>query len=408
MSQIGVEVPDTALSVAGITDYIQELLEQDPQLCRIWVMGEVSSANDRNGHIFFTLQDPEATATIQAVVWRSQRQKLVALPTAGEQFFLLGQMRVYPARGQYQLSTLQLLPAGAGLQALQRRQLYQRLAAEGLFDDDLKRPLPAYPQQIAVVTSAQAAAWGDIQRTLQQRQPGLSVLLSPAIVQGPQAPRAIAAAIDRVARDRRAELMIVARGGGAREDLAAFDDEQVVRAIATSPIPIITGIGHERDETLADLVADVCAHTPTAAAECAVPHLTDLWIEHDNRRQTAKRALQSAMQRHHEQAATLRRRLEQLRLHQQLDQEQQRLVWYEQQLRQLFKYRWQSAQQYCQYLSQTLQTLDPESVLKRGYALVRTADNHVITDSQQVQIGDLLHIQLSQGSLTVEVQQRSP
>jgi len=168
-SQIPVEVPEAALSIAGITDYIQDLLEQDAQLHRVWVMGEVSSASDRNGHLFFTLQDPEAAAAIQAVVWRSQRFKLATQPMAGEQVFLLGQVRVYPARGQYQLMALQVLPAGEGLQALRRRQLYQRLAAEGLFDDEVKRPLPTYPQQIAVVTSAQAAAWGDIQRTLRQR-----------------------------------------------------------------------------------------------------------------------------------------------------------------------------------------------------------------------------------------------
>ena len=408
MLSMPIDIPDSALSVAGITDYIQALLEQDAQLNPIWVMGEVSSANNRNGHIFFTLQDPEAAAAIQAVVWRSQRQKLVTLPTAGEQVFLLGQMRVYPARGQYQLSVLQLLPAGAGLQAVKRRQLYERLAAEGLFDEDLKRPLPAYPHCIAVVTSNQAAAWGDIQRTLQQRQPGLRVLLSPATVQGAQAPRSIAVAIDRVSQAPRAELLSVARGGGAREDLDAFDDEQVVRAIADSPIPVVTGIGHERDETLADLAADIYAHTPTAAAECAVPHLADLWADHEARQQAAKSALQSAVQMHYEQVADLRRRLEQLRLDQQLSQARQRLAWQEQQLRQLMQHRLQVAQQHCHYLAQTLQTLDPASVLKRGYAVVRAAGDRTIEDAQQVNVGDSLQIQLARGSLTVEVKQRSP
>jgi len=408
MSRIPVAVPDTALSVAGITDYIQALLEQDPQLNRVWVMGEVSSASDRGGHIFFTLQDPEAAAAIQAVVWRSQRRKLVTLPAAGEQVLLLGQIRVYPARGQYQLSTLQLLPAGAGLQALKRRQLYERLAAEGLFDEDFKRPLPTYPQRLAVVTSPQAAAWGDIQRTLQQRQPGMQVVLSPAIVQGAQAPRSIAQAIERVSQASQAELLIVARGGGAREDLDAFDDEQVVRAIATSPIPVVTGIGHERDETLADLAADLYAHTPTAAAECAVPHIADLWADYDARRQTLRHALQSAVQMHYEQVADLRRRLEQLRLDRQLDQERQRLTWHQQQLRQLVQYRLQTAQQQCQYLAQTLQNLDPESVLKRGYAVVRAEGDRVIDDANQVQVGEELQVQLAQGSLTVEVKPRSP
>ncbi|WP_204141601.1 exodeoxyribonuclease VII large subunit [Halomicronema sp. CCY15110] len=408
MSRIPVAVPDTALSVAGVTDYIQALLEQDPQLSRVWVMGEVSSASDRGGHIFFTLQDPEATAAIQAVVWRSQRQKLTTLPAAGEQVILLGQIRVYPARGQYQLSTLQLLPAGAGLQALKRRQLYERLAAEGVFDEALKRPLPTYPQRLAVVTSAQAAAWGDIQRTLQQRQPGLSVVLSPAIVQGVQAPRSIAQAIERVCQATQAELLIVARGGGAREDLDAFDDEQVVRAIATCPLPVVTGIGHERDETLADLAADVCAHTPTAAAECAVPHITSLWADHAARRQAVSSALQSAVQMHYEDVADWRRRLEQLHLDRQLAQERQRLTWQKQQLRQLIQHRLQAAQQHCQYLAQTVQTLDPDSVLKRGYAVVRAEGDRVIGQADQVTVGQQLQVQLGQGSLTVEVKQRSP
>lgn len=405
VSRIAVEVPESALSVAGVTYYIQDLLEQDPQLYRVWVVGEVSSASERNGHIFFTLQDTEESAAIQAVIWRSQRTKLVTPPIAGEQVFLLGQVRVYAARGQYQLTTLQLLPAGAGLQALRRRQLYQRLSAEGLFDEDLKRPLPAYPNCIAVVTSPQAAAWGDIQQTLRQRQPGLSVLLSSAIVQGTQAPQSIAAALERVARDRRAELVIVARGGGAREDLDAFDDEAVVRAIATSPMPVITGIGHERDETLADLAADLCAHTPTAAAEQAVPHLDDLWQEHDARRQATKAALQSAVQMHYEQVADLRRRLEQLHLDQTLHQERQRLSWHKQQLRQLVQYRLQTAQQHCRYLGQTLHSLDPESVLKRGYAVVRGERDRVLDAVDQVKVGDTVHVQLAHGSLTAEVKE---
>lgn len=404
MSSLFVELPDVALSVAGITDYIQELLEQDPQLHRIWVVGEVTSASDRGGHIFFTLQDTEGTATIQAVIWRSQRTKLVTLPVAGEQFFLLGQVRVYPSRGQYQLNALQLLPAGEGIQALRRCQLYQRLAAEGLFDDEAKRPLPLYPNRIAVVTSPQAAAWGDIQQTLRQRQPGLEVLLSPAIVQGEQAPRSIARAIDRVVGDRRAEVMIVARGGGAREDLDAFDDEQVVRAISTSPIPVITGIGHKRDETLADLAADVCAHTPTAAAEHAVPHLLELWNEHDARRQALKGALQSAVQMQYEQVADLRRRLEYLQLDRKLQQEWQRLRWQKQQLRQHGVYRLQSAQQRCRHLAQTLESLNPESVLRRGYAVVRGAGDRTIEAAPECQAGDTIRVQFATSSLTAIVQ----
>ena len=397
------ELPDAAFSVADITHYIQSLLEQDPGLYRVWVTGEVSSANERNGHIFFTLQEPDGRASIQAVVWRSQRQRLAAMPASGEHILLLGQIRLYPQKGQYQISVFQVLPAGEGLQALQRQQLQQRLAAEGLFDAELKQAVPPYATRIAVITSAQAAAWGDIQRTLRQRQPGLQVLLSPATVQGVQAPASIVAAFGRVIADGRAEVIILARGGGAREDLTSFDDEQVVRAIAACPIPVITGIGHERDETLADLVADYCAHTPTAAAESAVLPLADLWTEHYGRSQIVIRALQWAIQQRSDTITDLRRRLEQLRVDQSLQQECQRLNWLQQRLQQTVRFHLHAAQQQCHHLGQTLKTLDPESVLRRGYAVVRADRDRILNRSTDVKIGEIVQIQLGEGEIVARV-----
>ena len=170
----------------------------------------------------------------------------------------------------------QVLPLGEGLQALRLQRLKQRLSAEGLFDLERKQALPTHPQTIAVVTSATAAAWGDIQKTLLSRYPGVLVLLSPATFQGETAPNSIERAIERVIIDGRAEVLILARGGGATEDLSCFNSEIVVRAIAECPIPIVIGIGHERDESLADLAADIRATTPTAAAMIVVPDLEDL------------------------------------------------------------------------------------------------------------------------------------
>lgn len=392
-----------ALSVAGVTYYIQALLEQDPQLHRLWIVGEVSSASDRGGHIFFTLKEPDGSAALQAVVWRSRRFQLATLPAPGMQVFLLGQIRLYPQRGQYQISVFQVLPAGAGLQALRRQQLQQRLTAEGVFDPAFKQPLPPYPSCIAVVTSPQAAAWGDIQQTLRSRQPGLQVLLSPAIVQGKQAPAAIAAALERVANDHRAELVILARGGGAREDLDCFDDERVVRAISTCPVPVITGIGHERDETLADLAADHCAHTPTAAAEQAVPALVELQMDHQGRVQALWETVQSALQQEQQQVASVRRRLQQLRLDQRIHQHQQHLDSLKQRLQQAAYYRLTVARQRCQHLHQTLQTLDPEAVLKRGYAVVRAEGDRVVDVAESVSVGEMIHIQLAQGAIVAQV-----
>jgi exodeoxyribonuclease VII large subunit len=194
------------------------LLERDEQLRQVWVTGEVSSASRYRSGLFFTLQDPDAKAAINCVVWNSQIPKLATLPAPGDQLIILGKIHVHPQRGSYQLIGWQVLPAGEGLRALRYRQLRNQLEAEGLFDPQRKQSLPRHPQTIAVVTSPQAAAWGDIQRTLRRRYAGLHVLFSPALVQGDQAPASIVNAIRRVVRDGRAEVLIVSRGGGAIED----------------------------------------------------------------------------------------------------------------------------------------------------------------------------------------------
>jgi exodeoxyribonuclease VII large subunit len=396
-------MPDAALSVAGLTDYIQELLEQDDQLRQVWVTGEVSSANRHRSGLFFTLQDPDSKASIQCVVWSSQLSKLLQVPVSGEQLIILGSLRVYPQRGQYQLSVWQALPAGEGLQALRYRQLRNRLEAEGLFDEERKRALPTHPEIISVVTSPQAAAWGDIQRTLRRRYPGLQVLLSPAQVQGELAPASIVAAIKRVEQDGRAQLLILSRGGGASEDLACFNDERVVRAIAECPIPVLTGIGHQRDESLADLVADVCAHTPTAAAELAVPELMTLYAEHQERKRVLNEAVTQVFKSSHNQLQRLEDRLRRLPLSLKLQQEEQAIAWKRQQLLQATSRHLQQATQHCQMLRQKLATLDPESVLQRGYAVVRSADGTIARSAANLVPGQVLQIQLGQGQIKVKV-----
>ena len=396
-------IPEAALSVGGLTDYIQELLEQDEQLRQVWVIGEVSSASRHRSGVFFTLQDPDTKASIQGVVWTSQLSKLVQPPVPGEQVIILGSIRLYPQRGQYQLQTWQALPAGEGLQALRYRQLRNRLEAEGLFDPERKRSLPTHPQIIAVVTSPQAAAWGDIQRTLRRRYPGLRVLLSPAQVQGEQAPASIAQAIVRVERDGRAQLLILSRGGGASEDLACFNDERVVRAIADCSIPVLTGIGHQRDESLADLVADACAHTPTAAAELAVPELIALYAEHQQRQRALHNAVNQVLETSHNQLQQLKERLQRLPLKRQLYDEQKAIASKRQQLVQATSRRFQQATQHCQFLRQKLATLDPENVLKRGYAVVRMENGTIARKAANLVSGQELQIQLGEGQVKVKV-----
>ncbi len=393
----------TALSVAGLTAYIQALLEQDNQLRQVWVTGEVSSANRHRSGLFFTLQDPDTKAAISCVVWNSQLEKVVQQPVQGEQLIVLGSIRLYSQRGQYQLNVWQVLPAGEGLLALRYRQLRNRLEAEGLFDPQRKRSLPLHPHTIAVVTSPSAAAWGDIQKTLRRRYPGLHVLFSPAIVQGDLAPASIVAAIERVERDGRAQVLILSRGGGAVEELACFNDERVVRAIANCLIPVLTGIGHQRDESLADLVADECAHTPTAAAEQVVPELAELYAQHRQRIEAVNETVNQQLETALDQLQSRRNRLRRLRLDQQIQQSLQSLTWRRQQLLQATTQRLQLGSQHCQMLQQKLAALDPQAVLQRGYALVRQENGAIARSAAELASGQDLSIQLGQGQIKVKI-----
>jgi exodeoxyribonuclease VII large subunit len=396
-----------AISVAGLTDYIQILLEDDDRLRQVWVVGEISSTSPHRSGLFFALQDPDGKAMINCVAWASQLAKFAAKPQKGEQVILLGSIKLYPGQGRYQLTVWQCLPAGEGLQALRDRQLKQRLESEGLFDPDTKMSLPSHPQTVAVVTSANAAAWGDIQRTLGMRYPGLKVLLSPAIVQGEQAPKSIVQAIDRIVRDGRAELLILARGGGASEDLACFNQEIVVRAIATCPIPVITGIGHERDESLADLVADHCAHTPTAAAARSVPDLDELYDAHRDRVMWLQTMVQKRLRQEQELIEELQNRLARVKPDRLLIQEKQKLNWLKQSLIQQMRSRMTQAQAQQQLLQEKASSLDPAAVLQRGYAVLR-AEGAIVRDAQDLTVGQTVEIQLGQGKVRSVVQEILP
>ncbi|MEO1560002.1 MAG: exodeoxyribonuclease VII large subunit [Cyanobacteria bacterium J06632_19] len=396
-------IPDSALSVAGLTDYIQSLLEEDSVLRQVWITGEVSSANNHRAGLFFTLKDTDSTASIKCVTWRSVIPKLAQMPAVGEQLIILGSIRLYPARGEYQLTVWQAIPAGVGLQALRFQQLKNRLMAEGLFDEERKQLLPEHPQTIAVVTSPTAAAWGDIKKTLKSRYPGLQVLFSAATVQGEQAPTSIAKAIQRVENDGRAEVLILGRGGGAVEELACFNDERVVRAIADCSIPIITGIGHQRDESLADLAADVRVHTPTAAAEIVVPSLDDLYSQHCDRIAALAEVVNYSVEASENKLQTLRNRLQRYQLDKQVEREIQDLAWKREKLVQAMSSKSQQAKQKLELLREKLITLNPRAVLQRGYAVVRQENGSIARNASDLEVGEELLIQLSKGAVKVKV-----
>ncbi|MBF2067824.1 MAG: exodeoxyribonuclease VII large subunit [Calothrix sp. C42_A2020_038] len=398
-------ISDTAVSVAGLTEYIQVLLEENEILRQIWVVGEVSSANNHRVGLFFTLQDPDGGASIKCVTWKTQVAKLAQIPSPGEQVIILGSIKLYPARGEYQLQVWQVLPAGEGLQAIRYKQLKNRLAAEGLFDEERKRDIPPHPKTIAVVSSPTAAAWGDIQKTLRSRYPGLHVLFSPAIVQGDEAPTSIVNAIKRVEKDGRAEVLILARGGGAVEELACFDDEQVVIAVANCTIPVITGIGHQRDESLADLAADLRVHTPTAAAERVVPSLDDLYNQHLKRIDELFEMVRYIYESAGNKLQKMRDRLTRLSLDKQVQQRIEALSWRRQRLLQNTSQKLISAKQHLEMSRQKLETLDPKKVLQRGYAVVRKENGEIARAANELKVEDELFVLLGEGEIKVKVVQ---
>ncbi len=254
---------------------LRETLESDPFYSDLWLEGEVTDlSRSAAGHYYFTLRD--GNGSLKCVLFRGQALRQPRPPRMGDQLIAHGMLSIYPASGSLQLVADLVRPAGLGMASLELEYLRQRLAAEGLFDESRKRPLPGAPHVVGVVTSAHGAAWPDIQDAVARRYPLTSLLLAPARVQGDGAAESIVVALEQLQADGRAEVVILARGGGAADDLSAFNDERVVRAVFACAVPVVTGIGHATDRTLAEDAADVRAATPTAAAELCVPSIAEL------------------------------------------------------------------------------------------------------------------------------------
>lgn len=274
--------------VGLLTAYVRELVDRDPLLADLWVEGEISDLfHAKSGHLYFTLRDDDGQ--LKCVLFRTHATQLGIVPRAGDQIAAHGHVTVYPRDGAIQLYVDLIQPAGVGVAALERERLRQQLDAEGLFDDARKRLLPTAPQCIGVVTSPDGAAWHDIQQVIGRRYPFAHLILSPTSVQGSAAPEAIVSALKLLQADGRAAMIILARGGGSAEDLWAFNDERVVRAVFACKVPVVTGVGHETDRTLVDEVADLRAPTPSAAAELSVPSIADFPQRiHEARRSLAR------------------------------------------------------------------------------------------------------------------------
>lgn len=392
-------------TVAQITRYLKALLESDFLLQDLWLMGEVSNyVRSAAGHVYFTLKDEEAQ--IRCVLWRSYVTRQMYLPRQGEAIMAHGYVSLYEVGGNYQFYVDEIQPAGAGQLHMQFELLKQRLQEEGLFAAERKRPLPPFPRCIGVATSPTGAVLRDICNVLRRRYPLARVILAPCAVQGVEAPEQIAAALDALNALAEVEVIIVARGGGSLEELWAFNDERVARAIYRSRVPVISGVGHETDFTIADFVADVRAPTPSAAAELAVADQTELRARlRQSRERLASHIAEQLAQRRHDltsvthrlQASSPRRALAQYR--QQVDDRRQRAIAslthritiYRQQLRGDLAH---------------LQSLSPSRTLERGYAIVRRrADGRVAHSVAQLQPADMVDVQLHDGAFSAVVQE---
>lgn len=394
------------LSVTQLTRQLKDCLEGNFPL--VAVRGEVSSCTHAaSGHVYFTLKDEQAQ--LRAVLWRRNATRLRFDISDGMDVVAVGPIELYPARGSYQLVVEDLIPQGIGPLELAFRQLHEKLQAEGLFDPGRKRPLPRFPRRIAVITSPTGAAIRDILQVMTRRWPALDVVLLPTAVQGETAAPQIVQALQSVPCFEDVDLVIVGRGGGSLEDLWAFNEEAVARAIAACPVPVISAVGHEIDVTIADLVADRRALTPSEAGELAVPDAAELrsQLDHIGRRMVG--ALR-------ERAASARRQLELLASRrvlshpfERLQQHAQRLDEWEQQLIRCARRRLQHAQTQVTHLAASLNALSPLNVLERGYSITQRADSgRVVRSTGDVAIGEQLVTRLHDGRIISQVERLEP
>ena len=369
--------PEAALPVHALTTAARELVEG--AFPPLWVRGEVTDFKaHRNGHWYFALRD--ADAQVRCVVWSSATRRIPAPPDDGMQVVALGQMTVWPVRGDLQFSVRQLEAAGDGLWRKALELTRQRLEADGLLDPARKRPLPRHPRCLAVVTSPDGAAMHDVITVARSRSPDVRLVIVPARVQGEGAAESLMAALERVYRWGGADALIIGRGGGAREDLWAFNDERLARLLAAAPIPTVSAVGHEVDITICDLVADVRAATPSAAAELAVP----------SRREVAARVaalasrLAGAARRHHDRGGAA------------LGQVQRALV------RQAVRVV-ERREARLGALAGQLEALSPLATLQRGFSVARTPEGATLKGRGQFSSGAPFELWLHDGIIDAVV-----
>ena len=391
--------------VSQINEYLRQRFEADEFLGSLLIRGELSNYKIYpSGHHYFTLKDSQSA--IRCVMFKGSAMRLRFRPETGMKVIAGGRIAVFPRDGAYQLYCTSLTPEGVGDLHVAFEQLKLKLQAEGLFARERKQALPRFPHRIAIITSSAGAALHDMLRILRKRYPLTEVKLLGVRVQGAEAPAEIAGAIRYANRWKLADVLITGRGGGSMEDLWAFNDERVARAIYASEIPVISAVGHEPDVTIADFVADRRASTPSNAAEIAVPDMAELLQRLDSFRSRMAQGTLNGLERQERRLKALAEKrvltdplafVQDKRL--QLDYVQQKLLT-------AANTQWQEEQRRFAALAAKLDALSPLKVLGRGYAMARTEDGAVLRTAAQVQSGDTIHLRLAQGGLRCTVTEK--
>lgn len=386
-------------SVTELTRTIKNLLET--HLPSLWLEGEVSNYKRHySQHLYFTLKD--ANAQIAAVMWRSRAVRLPFEPEDGMHLRVLGNVRVYEQGGRYQIDILQAEPAGVGSLQIAFEQLKARLHAEGLFDDSHKKPLPLFPKRIALVTSPTGAAIRDMLNILSRRAPYVDIFILPVAVQGENAAASIADAIEMCNRHRCADVIITGRGGGSLEDLWAFNEERVARAVFNSRIPVISAVGHETDFTITDFVADLRAPTPSAAAELVVTDKEEWLARLSGQAGRLMQAMRHLLQYKNDQLNRLSESHVMQRWQDRLNQNRQRLDLTHTRLSGAMNQRLLRENNRLQLLERTLRATHPDTLIKRGYSLT-LKNGRVVTTVHALKEGDTVETRLADGRFTAQV-----
>lgn len=437
-------------TVSRLNQTVRLLLEQE--MGQVWISGEISNfTQPASGHWYFTLKDD--SAQVRCAMFRNSNRRVTFRPQHGQQVLVRATITLYEPRGDYQIIVESMQPAGEGLLQQRYEQLKQRLAAEGLFDQSLKKPLPSPARQVGVITSKTGAALHDVLHVLQRRDPSLPVVIYPTAVQGDDAPGQIVRAIELANRRDECDVLIVGRGGGSLEDLWSFNDERVARAIFASRIPVVSAVGHETDVTIADFVADLRAPTPSAAAEIVSRNQLELLRQIQSQQQRLEMAmdyflassnqrftrLQHRLQQQHPQLRLARQQTELVRLKQRLDTAidarlrraslhqqrlsqrlsqhtplprihrlQTRLQQHEYRLSQALSARLGASRERFGTLAAHLEAVSPLATLARGYSVTQAADGKLLKQTRQVQAGDKLTTRLADGIVESQVTAIAP